>query len=147
LKRKDKIAIVVFIFLISSPFWLSALMPKPKVIATIYTSKNGNLSVQIPSECSELRFGYYTFYELPLSGKISQIDCRANGKTGRIEYKLIPNSEDKKDCHGKMTKLESDQKIITIWEFQDSVLNHKCSLLEKNWKFEMRKTGSPAEEW
>jgi hypothetical protein len=133
-KNKDKIIVVIFATFALSPFWLSILLPKPKSIAALYISKNEDISVQIPAKCSKLRFGSYTFYEVRLSGEIVQTDCVANVKTDRIEYKFTSNHEEKKDCYGKMTKIELDKKITMIWEFEGSVSGHNCPLLGKSWK-------------
>jgi hypothetical protein len=148
LKLGSKVLIICLIF-ISSPFWISFLLPKSKVKSEFYGDKQKHVYFQIHTACSTTLAGSFVFYKIPsneqlssLHGQLSRLDCSDANQTNRIEYKFMSDSSGEQNCYGKMTKIKSPQKIITVWKFEGANSGNHCSLVGKSLKFEIERTGS-----
>jgi hypothetical protein len=136
--------LILLLTFLLSPFYIPFFLPKGKHVAKLYGSKKeGYMNMQIQDNCPFS--GFYVFQnEIDVFGRLTLLNCSSSINDDQIEYKFANHGGFKmtKNCHGKMTKIESPQKIVTIWKFEGSLSEPPCLNMGKPLIVEMDKASS-----
>jgi hypothetical protein len=105
-----------------------------------YSSKNGDLLIIVRNKCSISEYSGKYFFKnnVRFSGGLTRTNCSQDINAERIEYKFT-DIEGDEFCYGRMIKIESGQKNVTIWKIEGSVSGHYCSHIGANFEVEMKK--------
>jgi hypothetical protein len=107
----------------------------------LYHSKNKSLSVYLTNKCSTVKAsGHYYFLknQSRLQGFLARENCHQDINSEKLEFDFT-DIEGDEICRGKMTRIESAQKNVTIWKIEGSVSGHYCSQVGKIIEVEMEK--------